>query len=276
MIQKLTVFLFFCVYFDCLSLFSQSYFLSISLSEKLCYNPRADNNVAYIDVPGNQPLQRDLNQNRLMLYSLTEIPAFLSFGVKISKMLFELGIQSDRIMKRTGVTSLYSTGIPNNVNIAKATEASVRNLYGFMVRGYYCVYSPADVASSDRAYQRLYLFAGIDFLSTLINYSEKGMFALQYVSENMDTISIVPTETYYKRIAPRLHFGLSLNLYNKKGRCLFNFRTYWGTNSFITLADYLVQYSINGIPFHTDKAKMGIGGWYFVLSKDFWLRRKQL
>lgn len=254
-------------------LFSQHYYIGASISEKLCYNKAVDGGITYINVPGNNSLQRDLNQDRLMLYSLFEIPISLSFGFRKERMLFEFGLQTDRVMKRTGITAPRSFDGSNSINVWKGTEGSARNIYGFMLRCYYQLSGPIESEPREKGFTRSYIFGGIDFFSPMVQYTESG-WDFGYLSENKDTISIVPTETYHMRLAPRLHFGFTFNVFSKNGHSLFNIKTYWGTNSFITIADYTIKYHLNGVPFHMDYARMSLAGWYFVLSKDFWFKAK--
>jgi hypothetical protein len=226
-------------------------------------------------VPDNPELKRDFKQSNFILYGLDVIPISISFGYSRGRRLLEFGLQSDKIMKSVTITSLKPTGLQNTHVLNSTGEMSLVNLYGLFIRGSYCVFDSSKDPSRKKGYTKLYLFAGLDILSPLREYTERGLFNIGYTTVNNDTVNIVPTETYYSRMAPRIHLGLTCSVFGKSGRHLFNIKTYWGTNSFVTLADFIVEYDVNGTAFHKDYAKMSISGWYFVLSKDVWFGRKK-
>lgn len=253
-------------------LFPQIFF-SIQTDCKLAYNYHSNKGVNNIKLPDNTSVSRDFRYNRLTYSS------FINLGFQLhiikNKSIYEFGLQLDRIVESFGVKYLEKDNFGTTINLSGSVITSATNLYNVNFKYNYQLFNKFDNSAHNGIKTKLFVFAGVDIVTPWTPSVQTGFGGVSFLSFNSrDTISIKPKEYYFRRFGPRLTFGFTLKLLNKNNRSIISLRTYWGSNSFISLGYRDVSYFSNNQLFYYEKSTLSTAGWYFAIIKDFAPQKK--
>ncbi len=249
---------------------SQNFYFSLTAFEKMGYNYQQSSGKSYIQLPDNSQLLRDFRYNRLTYFGYSDVCIGFQFHLTQKNGDIELGFQTDRTIESFRTTRLVGGAGPYSIkNISGNTITSSTTLYNLNIKYSLRLFNTPERENYSGLKTQFYIFAGVEILTPWFESIQTGFGGTDFVSvNNIDTITIKPKEYHYKRFAPRLTLGITLKVMSKKNKSIINFRTYWGTNSFVSLGKRDVTYYYNGHPFLYEQSSLSIAGWYFALIKD--------
>ena len=166
------------------------YFLNIALGQRLRYNYEKNLGIGYLRLANNAPLKRDFGYNKLSYHNFSDYIFGLQFNRERKKCMYEIGISTDGMSLGVKITALtknfandpFVHGASNNRTNRRLANLSFK--CNFKLKSQEIKFAHLGVKT------KLILFTVVDLISPLMEHFERGIFAVDCISDNLDTIAI--------------------------------------------------------------------------------------